>query len=54
VDAANYATLSRVAGSFAEFAASTFEPDMDAWLAEHGPPKVVNRRGDLRRLFRRR
>ena len=35
VDAANYATLSRVAGSFAEFAASTFEPDMDAWLAEH-------------------
>jgi hypothetical protein len=52
VDAANYATLSRVADSFAEFAASTFEPDMDAWLADH-QPQVVKPKG-LRRLFRRR
>jgi len=53
VDAANYATLVRVAGSFTEFAAATFECDRDAWGAEleqaiQGKPKRFGR------LFRRR
>jgi hypothetical protein len=50
LDAANYATLSRVAGSFSEFAASTFEPDWDATETEQ--PQVL-KRGGLRRFFRR-
>ena len=52
VHAATYATLSRVADSFGEFASVTFEPDMEPWRAAN-PPQVVKPKG-LRRLFRRR
>ena len=53
VDAANYATLVRVAGSVSEFAATTFEWDREAWGAEleqamQAKPKRFGR------LFRRR
>jgi hypothetical protein len=53
VDAANYATLVRVAGSLTEFAAATFEWDRDALGAEL--ERAMNpRRKRFGRLFRRR
>jgi len=53
VDAANYATLVRVAGSVSEFAAATFEWDRDAWGAELERAMQAKPRR-FGRLFRRR